>query len=67
MKKIIVTVLILIACLTAKSSANSYASEIEGEDGEVVMVAIPNANGGLKYYKGNEAKLVYKKIMNQQL
>ena len=63
MKKIVFIALI-IALVTGISNVNAHASENDGEFGDVVMIAVPNENGGLKYYTGNEAKSLYMQIMN---
>ena len=47
------------------SGLSVYASEIDEELGEVVMVAIPDGSGKLNYYSGDDAKKVYTQIMQQ--
>lgn len=64
-KKIIIIALTMIAFLTGISSLNAYASENDGEFGEVVMIAIPNRYGTLHQYTGSEAKAVYAQMLQQ--
>ena len=47
------------------SGLSVYASEVDEELGEVVMVAIPDGSGKLNYYSGDDAKKVYTQIMQQ--
>ena len=66
MKKIICALLLLSLLFVNKISGLSvYASEIDEELGEVVMVAVPDGNGKLNYYSGDDAKKVYTQIMQQ--
>ena len=67
MKKIICALLFLLSLLFVNevSGLSVYASEVDEELGEVVMVAIPDGSGKLNYYSGDDAKKVYTQIMQQ--
>lgn len=59
-KNLIFCALFMFLC-TIIISSPSYADSLE-EDGEVIQIAIPNEDGSLTYYKGDEAKREYQKL-----
>lgn len=64
MKKIIL-LLTMMLFLTGLSGLSVYANEGDGEPGEIIMIAVPDSNGRLMYYTGNEAKEEYKRLTQQ--
>jgi hypothetical protein len=65
MKKIIGVLLVVLLLVTEISGVSVYASEIDEESGEVVMIAVPDGNGNLNYYTGDAAKEAYAQITQQ--
>lgn len=65
MKKVVSLLLLMLLFLTEMSGLSVYASEIDAESGDVVMIAVPDSNGNLMYYTGDEAKEVYTQITQQ--
>jgi len=65
MKKMIGALLVLLLFVTEISGLSAYASEIDDELGEVVMIAVPDGNGKLNYYTGDAAKEAYAQITRQ--
>ena len=58
MKKMIGALLVLLLFVTEISGLSAYASEIDDELGEVVMIAVPDGNGKL-----NTLVMLLKKLM----
>lgn len=65
-KRIFILILSSLICFSMVGTVFAQTSQKDGEEEEILMLALPDGKGGMNYYEGEEAESIYKSMNEEE-